>query len=89
LARCLNILGLILNMVGVAILFIWAPPQSSFGQIGGILLEDANVLASGKTAGQERADVAARQVRYKGMSRVGFAFILVGFACQLGGEFLP
>jgi len=86
LERCLNVLGLTLNMVGVGILFIWGPPQPSFEGIGGIVVEDANMLASGKTAGQERAETAARQVRYKRMSKVGLTFILVGFACQLGGE---
>jgi hypothetical protein len=88
LQRCLNILGLILNMVGVAILFRWAPPQPTFEGIGGIVVENANVLPSGKTAGEERADAAARQVHYKRMSRVGLVFIFAGFACQLGGEIL-
>jgi hypothetical protein len=84
--KCFDVVGLIFNMVGVGILFIWGPPQPSFEGGGGLLLEDANVFADGGTVAQHRADAAVRQVGYKRMSRVGLAFILIGFACQLGGE---
>lgn len=76
-------------MVGVGILFVWAPPQPSLEGGGRLLVEDNNLLADGKTVGQHRTDAAARQVHYKRMSRVGLAFILVGFACQLAGEVAP
>ena len=87
--RWLNAIGLSLGIIGVVIIFLWGPPQPSFERGVSIGLEDANVLANGRTVAQHDADNAAQQRHYKLMSQTGLALILVGFMFQLANEFLP
>jgi hypothetical protein len=74
LRRWLNAIGLIFGMVGVVFIFIWGPPQPSFrGDV--LLLESTDENALG-----------AKKARYKLMSRVGLAFIFMGFLFQFVSE---
>jgi hypothetical protein len=56
LKKCFDVVGLIFNMVGVGILFIWGPPQPSFEGGGGLLLEDPTVGLSLNTERMQPRD---------------------------------
>ncbi len=63
-------------MVGVVMIFIWGPPQPSFGG-DAILLESTN-----------EKKLAAEKAKYEYLSRVGLSLIGVSFALQLWGIWL-
>jgi hypothetical protein len=81
--KYLNTLGLLFGIVGVALLFVWGPPQPSFEQGGSIGLEDGTRLQNEKTVAENNADIAAREKRHKIMSRIGLALVGLSFALQL------
>jgi hypothetical protein len=76
-----NGIGLVLNMVGVLIVFIYGFPQPS-ASIGGLLLEDNNPTPDGKTLGHHRRKLEATKQTYKVLSQVGLFFMFVGFVLQ-------
>ena len=82
----LNTLGLVLNMAGVALVFIYATPQPLFEEgVGGIGLEDANTLPEhgGKTVKQVREEAQQLRQRYLLWSRFGLLLLGLGFLMQL------
>ena len=79
----LNSVGLVLGMIGAAIIFKFGPPQPNLEAGFGLGLEDGNVLQDGRTVKRHNEDIIATKRRFLLMSKVGFAFIFVGFACQL------
>jgi hypothetical protein len=86
LRQWLNILGLVLGIVGVVLIFCWGPPQPSFDIGIGIGLEPANVLPNGQTVAEHDQDVLKQMAFYTFMSRLGLAFIGLGFLVQLVGS---
>ena len=75
-AKWANRIGLVLGMVGVFMIFVWDPPQPSFGG-DSILLEST-----------DEKKLAAEKAKYKYLSRIGLAFIGISFALQLWGTWL-
>lgn len=84
----LNVIGLFMGMIGVIIIFIWGPPQPSFEEGVNIGLEDGTPLPNGKTVGQTTQERKELKGFYTMMSRIGLAFVFLGFACQFGNEIL-
>ncbi|SDS26982.1 hypothetical protein SAMN05444158_1537 [Bradyrhizobium canariense] len=78
-----NGVGLVLNMIGVGIVFFFGFPQPP-SAIGGLLLEVNNRLPDGRTLGQARKDLQETQKTYRRLSQVGFFFMFAGFVLQLG-----
>ena len=72
--RWLNTVGLLLGMVGVAIIFIWGPPQPDLDPQGKLLL-----------AGQPDQAIVRLKSEYETISRVGLGLIGLGFVAQLLG----
>jgi hypothetical protein len=72
--------GLVLNMIGVGIVFFFGFPQPP-SAIGGLMLEDNGRLPDGRTLRQARR--IEMQSTYPRLSQVGFFFIFVGFVLQL------
>jgi hypothetical protein len=70
---CLNLTGLVLNIVGVVLLFFYGFPQPSFEEGEALGLEDGNVLESGETVGQKRIRVRALKTRFMSMTCPGFS----------------
>ena len=68
----MNTVGLALGVVGVAIIFIWGPPQPDLDPQGKLLLEGP-------------PDEATKLLRtyYANMSRFGLILIFLGFVAQL------
>ncbi|WP_286730978.1 MULTISPECIES: hypothetical protein [unclassified Thiomonas] len=54
-AQALNTIGLALGMLGVALIFVWGPPQPQLEEGVGIGLEDGTPLGNGLTVAQHDA----------------------------------
>jgi len=82
--KILNSLGLILGLIGVMFIFFWGPPQPNL-EIGiGIGLEDNTPIdKSGKTVKEHNDETKTKRKFYNKMSRLGLAFIFIGFLIQL------
>jgi len=78
--KALNIIGLIFGMIGVAIIFVWGPPQPNFHDYGYLIINDEDT---------ERgvAETAAIKKRYSVMSAVGLISVIIGFGFQLWATF--
>lgn len=83
LAQILNIAGLVSGMGGVVLIFLYGPPQPSFDEGVAIGLEDGNILSNGLTVGEQNIAVRALRKKYSSMSKLGLAFVFVGFLLQL------
>ncbi len=71
-----NSLGLILDMLGIVVIFIWGPPQPK-------LEEGSALLLSGAAYADEDKKTRRKHKLYTIMSRVGLLMILAGFGFQL------
>lgn len=78
-----NGIGLVLNMIGVGIVFFFGFPQPP-SAIGGLMLEDNNRLPDGRTLGDARKDLQKSQKTYRKLSQLGLFFMFAGFVLQLG-----
>lgn len=82
-AQVLNTIGLGLGMLGVALIFIWGPPQPKLEEGVGRGLEAGTKLVNGLTVGQHDVLIRRRRFRHTLLSRVGLGFVFVGFLFQL------
>lgn len=82
-AQKLNAIGLALGMLGVALIFVWGPPQPQLEEGVGLSLQDGTPLDNGLTVDQYNASVRRRRIRHTILSRVGLGLIFIGFLCQL------
>ena len=77
-------IGLILDIVGVGILFFYGPPQPVLETGVSFELEAATPVGpNGETVAELDAVVSRRRKHFLVMSRIGLGRILVGFALQL------
>jgi uncharacterized membrane protein len=82
-AKTLNSIGLILNILGVALMFFRAFPQPSFEEGVGVRLEDNTPTKEGMTAAECDRQTLSRKKLYQCLSVVGLVLVLLGFAFQL------
>ena len=75
--------GLVLNMAGVAIAFIFGYPQPAHEEGIGLGLEDGTPLPDGRTVAQHNEEIRRRKTKYLFWSRTGLCLIFVGFLLQL------
>jgi hypothetical protein len=86
----LNITGLVLNMVGVVIIFFFGPPQPTLEEGVGLGLEDGTQIdPSGKTVGQHNREVKRKRMLFSILSKAGLGLIFVGFGFQLYAVLFP
>jgi hypothetical protein len=83
LPELVNTIGLIANMIGVAIAFFYGFPQPSHEEGIGLGLELGNVLPGGKTVAQYDEDVRRQKQRFYFWSRAGLSLMGIGFLLQL------
>lgn len=81
--QLLNSIGLVLDMVGVLIIFRFGPPQPNLETGIGLGLEDGNVLSDGRTVAQRDREVERARKIHSNMSKCGLTLIFIGFAFQL------
>lgn len=67
-------IGLVLDVVGVMMLFWWGPP-----------MPDLNPKISLQLEGSEDAKTQKKRCCYEVMSRIALLVVLLGFVCQLLG----
>lgn len=85
----MNIIGLVLNMVGVVIIFFFGPPQPSFKEGIAIGLEDETPIdSSGKTVATHNQEIKKKHRYFLSISKAGLIIIFAGFAFQLCAVFL-
>lgn len=82
-AQFLNTIGLILNIIGVVLVFFFGLPQPSHKEGIGLGLEDATPLGNGLTVAQHNAVVRRRRILYTRFAYLALSLILIGFMCQL------
>jgi len=70
--------GLILNIVGVVILFFYAPMQPNHYNDGSFGFKDESPNAEEKQVARQK-----RVKKFKINSRIGLIFIFIGFVLQL------
>jgi hypothetical protein len=64
--------GLIVEFVGVLMIFVWGPPQPDFREYGALLLE-----------GGPDKTVVRKKRRYEILSRLALSLIAIGLLLQL------
>jgi hypothetical protein len=82
-AKRFNQIGLILCILGTSIIFKWGLPQPTFTQ--GTLLavsDNTRIDNTGKTAKEHGLEVEKKEKFYSCMSKLGMAFIIIGFIFQ-------
>jgi len=83
----LNRLGLIISIIGVLIMFIWAPPQPDHSESFGLGLVDATVFSDGKTVAEHKEETKKRKQKYIFNSKLSLALIGIGFGFQFVSTF--
>jgi hypothetical protein len=81
--QLLNSIGLVLNMIGVLVIFRYGPPQPTHEPGIGLGLEDNNRLEDGRTVAEHKRDVEKNKKLYSCMSKIGLGLVFIGFAVQL------
>jgi hypothetical protein len=89
-ARTLNSIGLVLNILGVVLLFFFSYPQPTHQELEGISLRlEGNRLPSGKTITEHNEEIRKTRDAYVFGARLGLGLISLGFLFQLGAASMP
>jgi len=76
----LNRAGLLFGIVGVALIFVWGPPQPN-------LEEGIGIGAEGPLVDEHDAKIRHLRTRHSVLSRIGLALIALGFGAQFSATF--
>jgi hypothetical protein len=77
--NCLTVFGLVFDLLGVAILFVWPPPAEPMFKDGSDMLTfttDEDRTKNKRLWGSQRRN-----------ARIGLTFVFVGFGLQLAAQF--
>jgi hypothetical protein len=80
--QVLNFLGLIANIIGVILLFIFGFPQPNFDVGSPFGLESNNILLNGKTVGENDIEILKLKRKYRLKSCIALGLIICGFLLQ-------
>lgn len=80
--KVINLAGLAVGLVGVAIIFVWGPPMPKLDEGVGLSLEDGTRLSDGRTVADHNEDTARRRRRHETLSKVGLALVGASFVLQ-------
>ncbi len=86
--QIINTIGLLLNIAGVVLLFIYGPPQPTHEEGVGLKLEDNTLLSDGRTVVDHDASVQKIRKRHENMSKIALVLIFAGFVLQLWATWL-
>jgi hypothetical protein len=86
--QVLNAFGLVLNLIGVIILFYYGFPQPTHEEGAGIGLESGTRLSDGRTVAERDEDVRKTKAEYVAKSRLALGFIVAGFVFQFCSIFI-
>lgn len=79
--------GLVMNIIGVMIVWRFGFPQPPFQEYVAISVKDATPMSDGRTAKDHSDDARRQKQKYKTRSNIGMGLILLGFALQAVGIF--
>lgn len=74
-SQIISSVGLVLDVAGVALLFVYGPPQPDFQE------DDVVVIANQA----QQAEAIALKQKFKFRSRIGLSLLVAGFLLQLLG----
>lgn len=84
----MNAIGLVLNMIGVIIIFFWGPPMPNFEEGVALgLAEKTPITPNGKTVEEHDKELKCKRNIHVIMSRLGLIIIFIGFGLQLSATF--
>ena len=87
--KCLTIAGLVLDIVGVAVVWFFGWPQPQLESGVGFGLEDATPFGpNGETVAYHNKNIERQRLRYKRASILGLLLLLAGFVVQLTAQFV-
>jgi hypothetical protein len=81
-------IGLMLDIFGVILLFIWGPPVPNMEGTIKLALESGTRLSDGTIVGELERQQLDRRRLHSRMSKVALATIAMGFAVQLIAQWL-
>jgi len=79
----LNVIGLILDITGVMLLFVYGFPQPTHEEGVAMCLEDNTKLPDGRTVAEHDVEVRTTKSRYLVRSRLALGLVILGFGFQL------
>ncbi len=82
-AKIVNSVGLLLSIVGGCMWFFYGFPQPTHEDSVGLALEDNTPLEDGRTVAQHNEEVRKTKAKYRRISQMAPALIILGFLCQL------
>jgi hypothetical protein len=87
--KCLTIVGLVFDIVGVAVVLFFAWPQPELESGVGLGLEDGTPISpNGETVADRNRRVERRRILYKRGAIVWLLFLLAGFGLQPAAQFV-
>ena len=87
--KCLTIAGLLLDIIGVAVVLFCAWPQPQLETGVGLGLENGTPYGpNGETVADHNRKVERRRVWYKRASIFGLFLLITGFGLQLAAQFV-
>jgi hypothetical protein len=81
--QIINTFGLLLNIAGVVILFLYVPPQPNLEEGVNLGVEDATIFEDGTSVAQINVNIRKLKKRHEIFSRIALIFIFFGFILQL------
>lgn len=81
--KTLNTVGLLLNIVGVGILFCYGFPQPTHEEGISLAIANATPLPEGGTVADHNAKVKKMKFKYRCLSMLALSLILLGFAFEV------
>lgn len=83
--QIMGTIGLVMNIIGVVLLFFFGFPQPNFDEGVGLGLEDDTPLGNGKTVKEQNDEACQKKKLYKKMAIAALVFLFFGFIFQLFG----
>lgn len=88
-AQCLTILGLALDIVGVALVWYFGWPQPNLEPGVGMDIEDGTPYGpNGETVADHNCKIEQQRSRYRRISIFGLILLIAGFSAQLVAQLL-
>ena len=88
-AKCLTTVGLVLDILGVVVVWFFGWPQPRLEPDVSLGLEDGTPIGSnGETVADHNRKIERKRVLYKRAAIVGLLLLLAGFGLQLAAQFV-
>lgn len=79
-------IGLVLDIIGIAIIFKYGPPQPAHEEGVSLAFGEDTTFTDGLSVREINAEIERRRRKYQMYSRVALSLLLLGFLLQLVGN---